>query len=99
MQHNLFAMQSIKAASYFVHFKSNGYEHLSAYIADKQYTSIFILVDENTLEYCYPIFISQLETTAPIEVIEIESGEINKNIETCVGVWNALTELNADRHS
>ncbi|CAN0369819.1 unnamed protein product, partial [Ectocarpus sp. 4 AP-2014] len=31
--------------------------------------------------------------------IEIESGEHNKNIETCTGVWNALSELNADRKS
>ena len=32
-----------------------------------------------------------------MKIIEIESGEANKTIDTCVGVWNALTELEADR--
>jgi 3-dehydroquinate synthase len=42
---------------------------------------------------------SQLKTTITIEIIEIEAGEQHKTIETCVGVWNALSELNADRKS
>ena len=57
------------------------------------------MVDENTHEHCYSKFIPILETDRPIEIIEIEAGEINKNLETCTGVWNALTELNADRKS
>ncbi|GAL65017.1 3-dehydroquinate synthase [Algibacter lectus] len=40
-----------------------------------------------------------METTAVIEIMEIESGEINKTIDTCVGVWNTLSELDADRKS
>ncbi len=92
-------MQSIKAASYFVHFQDNGYEKLSALITENNYSSVFILVDEHTIEDCYPKFISNLAIDTPIELIEIESGEINKNIETCTGVWNVLTELHADRHS
>ncbi|MCI2228152.1 3-dehydroquinate synthase [Polaribacter sp. MSW13] len=92
-------MKSIKAASYFVHFKEKGYQELSALINEKNYSSIYILVDENTMEYCYPKFIPHLETDKRIEVIEIESGEINKNLETCIGVWQAITELGADRKS
>jgi len=92
-------MQSIKAATYFVHFQEKGYEELNLLLKRNDYSSIFILVDEHTMEFCYPKFIPNLETELPIEVIEIESGEINKNIETCVGVWNVLTELNADRRS
>jgi 3-dehydroquinate synthase len=56
-----------------------------------------MIVDENTLEHCYPVFCSKVETSLEIEVIQIEAGETNKNIETCSGVWNALSELNADR--
>ena len=92
-------MKSIKAATYYVHFKQNGYKELNSLIQNKNYSSIFILVDENSLEYCYPKFIPLLETDKRIEIIEIESGEINKNLDTCSGVWNALTELNADRNS
>ncbi len=92
-------MKSIKASTYFVHFKNKGYEELNALLIKKNYSSIFILVDENTLEHCYPSFIETLETKKRIEVIEIESGEIYKNLDTCDGVWNALTELSADRNS
>ena len=92
-------MKSIKAVTYYVHFKQKGYEELNALLLKKDYSSIFILVDENTLELCYPSFIPLLETDKRIEIIEIESGEINKNLDTCGGVWNALTELSADRNS
>lgn len=92
-------MESIKAASYFVHFKENGYRKLNELLRKKNYSSIFFLVDENTMEFCYPKFIPQLETDTRIEVIEIEPGEIHKNLETCNGVWMAMTELNADRNS
>jgi 3-dehydroquinate synthase len=92
-------MKSIKAATYYIHFKQNGYRELNILIQNKNYSSIFILVDENTFEHCYPKFIPLLETDKRIEIIEIESGEINKNLDTCSGVWNALTELNADRNS
>lgn len=92
-------MNSIKAVSYFVHFDDKGYQELNTLISTKKYSSIFVLVDENTLEHCYPRFIQQLETTLPIEIIEIESGEENKNLDTCVGIWNAMTDLHADRKS
>ena len=92
-------MKSIQAATYPVLFQENAYSELSNLIASKSYSSLFILVDENTFEHCYPKFITNLATDIRIEVIEIEAGEINKNIETCIGVWNAITELGGDRKS
>jgi len=92
-------MESIKASTYFVHFKEQGYKALNELIADREYSKIFILVDENSMDYCYPRFIQFLEVTQPIEVIEIESGEEHKNLETCGGIWQAMTELGADRKS
>lgn len=92
-------MKSIQSDNYFIHFNSNSYTELNSYLADNVPTKIFILVDENSHEHCYPVFIQQVETTVEIEIIEIESGEENKNIETCVNLWHALTELGADRKS
>ena len=92
-------MKSIQAATYFVHFEEDGYKNLTNLIEESNYSSIFILVDEHTIELCYPRFIQRFATNKPIEVIEIEAGEIHKNIETCVGVWNAITELGGDRKS
>ena len=92
-------MKTIQAASYPVHFDKESYLVLSELIQTNNYSTIFILVDENTLEHCYPRFIQNLKTDKQIEIIEIESGEINKNLETCIGVWNAITELGGDRKS
>jgi 3-dehydroquinate synthase len=92
-------MKSINAVSYPIHFHDKGHQELSSLISKKNYSTLFILVDENTFELCYPKFIPNLETDKRIEVIEIESGEINKNLETCIGVWNAITELGGDRKS
>ncbi|WP_288955696.1 3-dehydroquinate synthase [uncultured Polaribacter sp.] len=92
-------MESIQAVTYPVHFQEKGYTALSNLVTTKNYSTIFILVDENTFEHCYPKFIPNFDTDKPIEVIEIESGEINKNLETCTGVWNAITELGGDRKS
>ena len=77
-------MKSIKAATYYVHFNHKGYEELNSLLIKKDYSSIFILVDENSLELCYPVFIPLLETDKRIEIIEIESGEINKNLDTSI---------------
>ncbi|KGL63312.1 3-dehydroquinate synthase [Polaribacter sp. Hel1_85] len=92
-------MKSIQAVTYPVHFQDKAYKELSNLVEANNYSTIFILVDENTIELCYPKFIQNLATDKRIEVIEIESGEINKNLETCIGVWNAITELGGDRKS
>ena len=92
-------MTTIKAATYPINFNEKGYSDLTNLISKNNYSSIFILVDDNTFTYCYPRFIQLLETNKPIEVIQIDAGEIHKNIETCVGVWNVMTELGADRKS
>ncbi|MDP4290779.1 MAG: 3-dehydroquinate synthase [Bacteroidota bacterium] len=62
-------------------------------------SSFFILVDENSHQHCLPQLITNVEALTTAEIIEIESGEENKNIETCVQLWEALTDLGADRNS
>jgi 3-dehydroquinate synthase len=92
-------MKSIQAATYSIHFQEKAYVELSKLVNQNNYSSVFILVDEHTMEFCYPKFMANFATEKRIEVLEIESGEINKNIETCTGLWSAMTELNADRKS
>ena len=92
-------MESIKANDSIVHFNSKCYTSLNQHIKENNFSKIFILVDENTHLHCLPKFMENLETDKTIEIIEIESGEINKTIDTCVGVWNTLSELDADRKS
>ena len=92
-------MQSISSSSYAVHFNQRAYDALNAHLSNKTYSKIFILVDENTHENCLPIFMAQIQGDYDFEIIEIESGEENKNIDTCTGVWSALSELDGDRKS
>ena len=92
-------MTSILSNNYYVNFVTEAYEKLNIFLSEQIPSTIFILVDENTNEFCLPILLERIETNSTIEIIEIESGEENKNLETCVGVWNALTDLGADRKS
>ncbi len=92
-------MTPILSNNYYVNFEEDAYIKLNKYILDFKPSTIFILVDENTSDNCLNLLLEQLETAQNIEIIEIEAGEINKNLDTCSGVWNALTELGADRKS
>lgn len=92
-------MKSIQANTYKVNFNQKAYQELSKLVEENQYSSVFILVDENTLAHCYPRFAQHFITEKHIEIIQIEAGEEHKNIETCIGVWNAMTDLGADRKS
>lgn len=92
-------MQTILSTSYPVHFQETGYDAINQFIADKGFKTVFILVDENSHEHCLPILQQELEVDVTFEVIEIESGEVNKNLGTCMSIWHALTDLGADRKS
>ncbi|QWX85357.1 3-dehydroquinate synthase [Cellulophaga sp. HaHaR_3_176] len=92
-------MDSIISASYAVHFNDLAYNAINSHLAKANYSKVFILVDENTHNYCLAQFMSEINGDYQYEIIEIESGEINKNIETCTQVWQVLSELDADRKS
>ena len=92
-------MNSINAGSYKIHFNKSCYKELNSYLSANNFSKLFILVDVNTHISCLPHFMSELETNMEIEIIEIENGEVYKTIDTCLGVWNAFSELNADRKS
>ena len=59
----------------------------------------FILVDSNTKEYCLPLLQKGVLAFHNATVLEIESGEKSKSIETVVRLWSELTESGADRNS
>lgn len=92
-------LNPVKCNGYNIHFNEDSYIKINAHLTEHFYSKIFVLVDENTHNHCLPYFLSKLETKSEIEIIEIEAGEEYKNIETCSGVWHALSELGADRKS
>lgn len=60
---------------------------------------VFILCDENTRKYCQPVLIQYIPCLALAEIIEISSGEVHKNLDTCSQIWAQLTEHRADRNT
>ena len=96
---NFLLMKSITSNHTTIAFEEAGYTAINQYLKDADVSTIFLLVDNNTHTHCLPYFLSQIKTTNTIEIIEIEAGEFHKNIDTCLGVWNALSELGADRKS
>lgn len=92
-------MQPITGTGYTIYFNDNCYPYLQETLHASSYSKLFILADTNTSQLCLPRFLAQVVTELPIEIIEIEAGEENKTIETCIEVWHALTELGADRKS
>lgn len=92
-------MTPIQSDNYTIYFNDASFVFLENLLKPKNYSKIFVLVDENTNEHCLPYFLAHLPTEIEIEIIEIEAGEENKNIYTCIDLWHTLIELDADRKS
>ncbi|HMP28045.1 MAG TPA: 3-dehydroquinate synthase [Saprospiraceae bacterium] len=61
-------------------------------------SSVIVIVDENTEQFCLPKLYEQLDKIH-LNIIRIPSGEQYKTINTCQNVWQKMTALGADRHS
>jgi 3-dehydroquinate synthase len=92
-------MTPIQSDNYTIYFNDASFVYLENLLKIETYSKIFVLVDENTNEHCLPYFLANLPTEIEIEIIEIEPGEENKNIYTCIDLWHTLIELDADRKS
>ena len=67
---------------------------LEIYIKKENHSKIFILVDENTKKYC----LNHIKLNN-YHLIEIKSGENNKNLESANKIWEFLLTKKADRKS
>ncbi|WP_390454976.1 3-dehydroquinate synthase [Chryseobacterium sp. Alg-005] len=76
---------------------NDNFSQLNDFLHEKTFSKIFILVDENTHEYCLPTLLGNMETDLSFEILEIEAGEEMKNIQTANQLWEILTEMKADR--
>jgi 3-dehydroquinate synthase len=70
-------------------------DDLVNFLSKKKYSSLAVLVDENTHRYCYPAIKPAL---ADHFMITVKSGESEKNLDTCNVIWQALTDHAVDRH-
>ncbi|GHE66286.1 3-dehydroquinate synthase [Roseivirga thermotolerans] len=67
---------------------------LPSFFNQSKHSQIAVLVDENTRAHCYPKIKSLLPEH---QLIEVASGEINKNLQTCEHIWKELTRHQFDR--
>jgi 3-dehydroquinate synthase len=71
-------------------------QDLKNFLASRNYSSLAVLVDENTQRDCYPL----IKPFVPAHsIIKVQSGEDQKNIDTCVNIWQEMTRCAMDRHS
>ena len=71
-------------------------KELSAFLSLKKYSQVVVVTDSNTRKHCYPLIKDSLPRHMLLETM---SGEEFKNLETCVYLWQKLTDLKADRHA
>jgi 3-dehydroquinate synthase len=60
------------------------------------YSTLAVLMDENTKMHCYPLIKDKLP---PHVWIEMRAGEASKNLATCQNIWQQFTDSGLDRHS
>lgn len=76
-----------------------GWKILSSHIEEMEYSAIFIIVDENTKTHCLPLLFEQISFGVKFEILQISSGEKSKNVESCIQLWEGLSNFAADRNS
>lgn len=77
-----------------VHIVDNIKSALADFFSTAHYSSVFVLVDENTQAHC----LSLIRDTLPEHwSVCISSGEKHKTIETCQKIWQSMTEATLDR--
>ncbi|MBQ9254077.1 MAG: 3-dehydroquinate synthase [Bacteroidales bacterium] len=76
-------------------------EELQQYLIENSFSQIFVLVDENTYKHCLPILVDKIDEISERQatILEIPSGEENKNFITVENICNSLLESHADRKS
>ncbi len=74
------------------------WDTLRGFLKERAYSQILVIVDENTRRDCWPILQENVDTS-DFKIIEIQSGELNKNLRTCEYIWGEMMKAGADRHA
>lgn len=88
--------KTVSLESYDIKY-GNANSAISTYLSDTDYTSINVIVDDNTKLHCFPRM--TVLTDCDVNIIEIPSGEQHKGLNTCELIWDQMVELSLDRHA
>lgn len=78
-----------------IQYTTNISHSLRQILEKVHFSKVAVLVDENTARNCLPLIPEVFKSN----LIEIESGEANKNLQTCNLIWSRMTEMQLDRKS
>ncbi len=94
-------MKQFETGHYPIFTGATALESLSQFLATEIYANrkFFVLVDENTLQHCFTRLITNVPVLQECEVIEVPSGEDNKDLSIVEGVLHTLADFGADRNS
>ena len=92
-------MKEIKKKLNSIYGDANAWKAFDNQITKIKPTKIFILLDENTKACCFNLFLTKMSLEQQINPLIIPSGENHKTIDTCLQLWNELSEKGADRDS
>jgi len=91
----------INTKDYNIYFGGNSLTEFEKFIFkeinNKQ--KLFFLVDENTKNHCLSVLLRKNKIFENAGIINIKSGEENKNLNTVNLIWEQLAEQNAERSS
>lgn len=78
-------------------FGSDCWDALNSCINANDYSCVFVLTDKNTSLHCLPYANTKIEFD--YKTLEMQAGEENKHIQTCISLWDSLSEMGGDRKS
>lgn len=77
-------------------FSLNPQNDLLEFLSKKNYSQLAVLADHNTARLCYPL----LAPTLPRHTLmQVPAGEEAKTLDTCITIWQQMTDLALDRHA
>ncbi|SHN18071.1 3-dehydroquinate synthase [Cyclobacterium lianum] len=75
-------------------FSSQIAQDLPRYLHNKKYSRLGIIMDSHTIKHCYPLVSESLPEHC---LHAFEAGEVHKNLDSCQGIWQWMTENSFDR--
>jgi len=91
--------ETINTKDYPIVISSEIGKDIDKFIQGKNYSFIYLLMDENIMESCWPILSKNSEEIKNAEILLVEPGEAQKDIEIAIQLWHSLTEYEADKSS
>lgn len=77
-------------------FSGNIAQDLHRFLANKKFSKLGVIADTNSFSACYPLIADALPEHS---YFSFEAGETNKNINTCIQIWQWMTDQSFDRRT